>query len=78
LNAKFVSLLVVLLSLVALALAPSGCAGCDNDDEAGCNTTHSTCVNGCDPLAADYNGCVEGCNDDLCTCLDDAGCGCES
>lgn len=52
--------------------------GCNNSDQDGCAQTHSTCVSGCDPLAADYEACVAGCDDDLCTCLTNAGCTCET
>jgi hypothetical protein len=69
---SIMGLLVITAAL--LATYSTGCAGCTDEDKADCTNEHTTCVNACDPLGANYSACVSTCDTELNTCLDDAGC----
>lgn len=82
--------IILLGTLVAMtAPATSACSGtCSSDEEASCNSAHSSCVAACgngttvgasglpesDPK---YDACIKGCGDKLCACLDDCGSSCK-
>lgn len=82
------------LAVVAVAGATPAstvaCKGtCSDSEKASCNNAHSQCVSSCgdgtvtgasglpepDP---NYQTCVKGCNNKLCTCLDDCGDDCDN
>lgn len=74
---KKLVIMLVLAFAFALTVAVAGCdTSCGQDDRDSCSAEHSDCVNDCDPLMGDYTACVDGCDDDLCSCLDDHGCDC--
>ncbi len=72
---KKLMLSLMLAVICVLAFAVSGCnTACTSEDQDLCRNQHNDCTWDCDPLSGGYDDCVDTCDDELDSCLEDAGC----